>query len=1143
MLGQAHHPTAQQAEVIGAAPGPMLVVAGAGAGKTETMAARVVWLVANGYARPEEILGLTFTRKAAQQLSRRIRDRLGTLAGIPALTDIDPTGRLSASLESITPTVSTYDAFAGSLVAEFGLLYPVEPSARTIGMTELFQIARRVVAGHTRAMTGNPNPATVTDNLLSLVGELDNHLITATELKQETDAFTALIDELPKGPRQRGDGMTKKLLRVKNTQLLRVDYLSLIEELAEEMRRRAVTTFGEKMSQAARLATAHPRIGQAMRRRYRVVMLDEYQDTSHAQRVLLTGLFGGCDPGLTVTAVGDPMQSIYGWRGATAANLERFTTDFPLLDDTGSPVGPAPKKQLTVSWRNPGTILRAANMVADTVLGDSTSPRRAVQPLTPRDGAPAGTLTVGWYPTEKDEHAAIAEALKNIRDDAAARGELDLWTAAVLIRANKQAAGLSAALDRAGVANDIVGVGGLLHVPEIADLVAVLTMLVRPGNNTAALRILAGPMVDLGLADIVAVGRRATNLAARARRDGAPETPTDPSGDGDSDITGWETNRAERRFAAQLAGIIPAAATCGAGLVDAIADLGEPERYSEQGYTRLVRLGQLLRRLRTMTAGRPVVDAVAVVDKEIGLRQEVLARADPAAEGVAGTRHLDRFISYAAQFSDTPGADLASFIDYLSLAEDKEQALNQPEVPSAPGRVQILTVHKAKGLEWHTVVVPGASNSNYPDQSWESKRTTTWLTDITAVPSTLRGDAGQDGEDPATASAPVLDVTAVEDLSQLQKAIDEHPRAYREADMEEATRLFYVALTRSESTLFVTGSPSPGRTHSGPADALVAMKKHFPDCVSSWWDGEADPAADDSSVPAGDAADDIAEALSTRPETTVAGVFPIDHLGDRRAGITTGLQAVGAALDRLPELSDHPVHTRWEEDVTFLIDEHRRRQSSLIEVVLPDDLSASDLVALKKDPDSFARRLARPVPFKPNRFAKRGTALHRWLEKRFGGQTMLDFDELPGSGEPDATAEKLEQLKAAFLASEWADRQPVRVEQPFAVTIGGTLVRGRMDAVFHFCDQPDTGWMVVDWKTGKVPVGADMEAAQVQLAVYRYAWAKLVSQSTGTQVPADKVRAAFFYIGANKTIEPSTLPGVEELARLIGGPAATPTTD
>ncbi|MDT5224648.1 MAG: ATP-dependent helicase UvrD/PcrA, partial [Mycobacterium sp.] len=115
-------PTEEQAAVIAAPPGPLVVIAGAGAGKTETMAARVVWLIANGYAEPSQVLGLTFTRKAAGQLMRRVRSRLARLAGVGVGPDGPAIGESAG-----TPLVSTYHAFAGSLVREYGLLLPVEP--------------------------------------------------------------------------------------------------------------------------------------------------------------------------------------------------------------------------------------------------------------------------------------------------------------------------------------------------------------------------------------------------------------------------------------------------------------------------------------------------------------------------------------------------------------------------------------------------------------------------------------------------------------------------------------------------------------------------------------------------------------------------------------------------------------------------------------------------------------------------------------------------------------------------------------------------------------------------------------------------------------------------------------------------------
>src|SRR6476660_9233520 len=133
-------PTEEQAAVIAAPPGPLVVIAGAGAGKTETMAARVVWLVANGYACPGEVLGLTFTRKAAGQLLRRVRTRLARLAG----AGLAP---VAGGADEVA-TVSTYHAFAGTLLREHGLLLPVEPDTRLLSETELWQLAFDVVCAH-----------------------------------------------------------------------------------------------------------------------------------------------------------------------------------------------------------------------------------------------------------------------------------------------------------------------------------------------------------------------------------------------------------------------------------------------------------------------------------------------------------------------------------------------------------------------------------------------------------------------------------------------------------------------------------------------------------------------------------------------------------------------------------------------------------------------------------------------------------------------------------------------------------------------------------------------------------------------------------------------------------------------------------
>src|SRR6201992_3318002 len=170
------------------------------------------------------------------------------------------------------------------------------------------------------------------------------------------------------------------------------------------MRDAKVMDFGAQMASAARLAATFPQVGQDLRNRYRVVLLDEYQDTGHAQRVALSSLFGGgCDDdGLALTAVGDPIQSIYGWRGASATNLPRFTTDFPRPDGT-----PAPVLELRTSWRNPPPALRVGHAIS----ADARRRSVAVRALRARPDAPAGTVRCALLSDVEAEREWIADHL------------------------------------------------------------------------------------------------------------------------------------------------------------------------------------------------------------------------------------------------------------------------------------------------------------------------------------------------------------------------------------------------------------------------------------------------------------------------------------------------------------------------------------------------------------------------------------------------------------------------------------------------------------------------------------------------------------------------------------------------------------
>jgi DNA helicase-2/ATP-dependent DNA helicase PcrA len=222
----------------------------------------------------------------------------------------------------------------------------------------------------------------------------------------------------------------------------------------------------------------------------------------------------------------------------------------------------------------------------------------------------------------------------------------------------------------------------------------------------------------------------------------------------------------------------------------------------------------------------------------------------------------------------------------------------------------------------------------------------------------------------------------------------------------------------------------------------------------------------------------------------------------------------------------------WTADVDALLAEFTAEHRPADEIALPAQLSVSQLVELRADPHRLAARLRRPLPFPPKPLARRGTAFHAWLERRFGATRLLDLDQLPGAADTGAMEDTdLARLQDAFLKSRWSLRSPSEVEVPFETTLAGTIVRGRIDAVFR---EPD-GWVVVDWKTGAEPTAAEERSVVVQLAAYRLAWARLESARTGE--PEDRilptVRAAFHYVRSGRTISPADLLGLAELEHLI----------
>ncbi len=1124
-------PTAEQAAVIGAGLGPLAVIAGAGSGKSETMAARLVWLVANGMVRADRVLGLTFTRKAAAELADRVRSRLDRLyrAG---LADV----QADAEAE---PVISTYHAYAGRLVSDHALREGLEPSMRLITAALSWQLAASIVAAYDGPMDAVQwTPQTVTAAVLQLTGDLAEHLRAPGEVRAVGQWLARQQAALPGKP-------PATVRRVLETQRAREQLLPLVERYQAAKQAREVLDHGDQVELAARIAARHPEVGAAERGRYHVVLLDEYQDTSHAQLVLLRALFGGGHP---VTAVGDPCQSIYGWRGASAGNLRRFAHDFPARAGARSPV-----RLLSTSFRNTGRVLDAAATLQAELRAEAPD----VPLLVPAPGrSDRGRVTAALLPTAVDEADWVA-------DQAAALLALPIGSApdgrpwppsgmggsrppsppdgqpagvrpsdiAVLCRKRSQFAELRRALEARSIPCEVVGLGGLLSVPEVQDVVATLRVLHDGAASDALARLLTGPRWRIGPRDLVALGRRARDLARgvgdqRAGGPGgadraadttpgpAPE-PVRPDAPGDGQASLADGSGGGALIADALTEALTDLTAETGSLVEALDDLGDPAGYSEPGYARLSALAGETRYLRAHVT-RPLADLIAEVERALSLDIEVAAR--PGGDLASARADLDAFTDVAATFAgDQPEPTLGAFLAYLAAAQQEEFGLETGRVGESD-TVKLLTVHAAKGLQWPAVFVPGLAAGDRSQVFPAKPRVSTrWTDNARLIPFPLRGD--------------VADLPGLASLE--ADALEAFTAACAARDLAEERRLGYVAATRAAFWLGCSGYWWGDATAAlGPSVFLTEVRRACEagaGTVARW----ADRPADDADNPL------LAEAAEADWPATPAGAH-YAAVGQAAALVEAATSARAWERAEGPEAADGPeagpdaltpaereLAAAWELDAGLLLAERGRlrdRGDGPVEVLLPDRLSVSALVALARDPDALARQVRRPMPQPPAGQARKGTAFHRWLEERFGQQRLIDDDDLFAE-EEEGPDENLIELRAQFEAGQWGGRWPREVEVPFDMLIGDRQVRGRIDAVFA---DADGTFDVVDWKTGRPPGNQpEREAVAVQLAAYRLAWSALAD------IPLGRVRAAFYYVRRDQTVRPADLLDQAGLVALI----------
>ncbi len=1112
-----YDPTPEQQAIIESYPlGPSVVVAGAGSGKTETMSARVLWLVANQIVRPDEILGLTFTRKAAGELSHRIRKRLRELRTAGFL----PIDASSTQPIDISVSVGTYHSYAGKVLSEHSIRLGIDTDAQPIGEAAAWQIAHSIVTGFTnpdhRLLHGADG---IVERVMDLSAQMAEHGATAHEIR----SFSAELLEKFAGLSGRSNQDVFKAVDIVKERLA---ILPMVESFDRYRVEQGQLTFNDQMAFAAELVNKFPDIAELERGKYKVVLLDEYQDTSYSQVRFLAGLFGN---GHGVTAVGDPNQAIYGWRSASSETLVAFAKQF-----VGTSGKECKSYKLMTTWRNDAAILDLANRAIDEIAAHSGRQAK-VDRLSLRQGAGPGELISRHYETLITEASGIAEIFYE-RWNAPERlaiTETKRSSFAVLVRNRKNIVAIEQALRDRGLPVEVVGIGGLIHVPEVADIIALLRALTFPEAASSLMRLLAGPRLALGTADLAALGRF-TNRIFSANQKSRTMIGMIESGD----VATLEAD--DFAIGSPIETLEYFELISPAKLSDpkqsATFTLGEKSftiprsDFTPAGFTRLVHFAHELRALRRSTS-HSLTDAILEAERFLALDTEVLVR-----DGWQnGRTHLDAFMEEAAKFQRT-GGTLSSFLAWLEVAAKKEGGLKPISIDVSRTAIQILTVHASKGSEWDVVAVPGLIKNNFPSKK---KGSDLWTENSGALPITFRGDRDQlqDFAIPAGSSKG----TGGPIYSDTKKALDAQSEYWEDRRIEEEYRLAYVAFTRAKKTLITTASwfgngeksldPSP-LFHWAYESSLKQAERAGQSVVAEDFD---------TNKP------DYNNPESENPPTALWPVTsPRIEKIRRSAELVTAARPLdlGKASEELSNSneSEDGFKSQLISDAQSLIIEARSSQSGIC-VTMPPRLSVSTLITLKEDPDNLALSLRRPLPRHTDSIARRGTTFHEWVEERYKAPKFFD-DELGSQYEFELDGSQFDRefrpidldlaaLQAKWSASQWANRTPVDIEVGFETMLGGRgglLIRGRIDAVYPRLDaygKEDGGFEVIDWKTGKVKSGEDLETAAIQLAMYRLAYAKL------KKIPVSQISAAFYYVQSGNTVAPANLLGEAELIALI----------
>ena len=652
----------RQREAVTHAGSPLLILAGAGSGKTRVLTHRIAYLLATGRARAGEILAITFTNKAAAEM----RERAGALVG-------DDARRMWVStFHSACVRLLRYEHEAAGLSSSF-TIYDAQDSQR------LIQMVLKAMDVDIKRFTPKMVAARISDAKNELIGPA-RYAETAGK-----DPVSRIVAEA---------------------------YV----EYDKRMRASNALDFDDLIMRTVDLLRENPLIAEHYHRRFRHILVDEYQDTNHAQYVLVRALVGDGKDGVEpaeLTVVGDSDQSIYAFRGATIRNIEEFERDF-----TG-----ARTILLEQNYRSTQNILSAANAVIARNTG-----RRAKNLWTASgDGA---LIALDAADSEHDEARFVVGEIDRLADSGVEWGDI-----AVFYRTNAQSRALEELLVRQGIPYRVVGGTRFYERREIKDALAYLQVISNPDDTVAARRVLNVPKRGIGAKAEEAIAAHAAHYGisfgaalrhlwlragcpagegegidvdALARSASPDEASADSSAPVSSDGAAGE-NPAAREAADESAAAAPASSPSENATETAPDVLGITPRAAKSAAA----FWGLIETLRAAEArGASQADILEEVLDRTGYLAELRRSEDP--QDASRVENLAELHSVAGAFAaDAPGGTLADFLERVALVADSDQV---PAEGERGGQVTLMTVHTAKGLEFPAVFVTGMEDGTFPHQ-------------------------------------------------------------------------------------------------------------------------------------------------------------------------------------------------------------------------------------------------------------------------------------------------------------------------------------------------------------------------------------------------------------------------------------------